>query len=573
MLDPTPLSPYPAAGGTSRPLSGGAGALRYLGALELCLIGLLALAVRLIGLYHTPFVDEMNHVLAAHSLLERGTLQIGEGAPYNRAALFTYLVAGLFRLFGESLATARIPAVLGGVGLVVAVFLWVRAEAGRAAAWIAALLLCFSPGAIYLSQQVRFYTLQALFFWMGAMGVYHLATRARPLAPRTGGVALASVALFAAAFYLQPVTAVGIAAVLLWLLFAAAPALRRAVTAGRFGAAAVGAGFLLGGVALAYLLQSGAFQMAVGVFQHTDLWAEGRRENPLYYHELLLEQYATLWTLFPLALLAAALRNARAALFCAMVFGIAFVFHSVAAWKAERYLFYAFPFFFAVVGMGGAQLVVWVRRAVPRLLAIAPAAVARGIPAEVASAAILGGAVLFAAAGNGAAVYTFRMLTTSDAEWRIDNRYRGEADWAAAAPRLAPLLRQSSVLLASSNLKALYFLGRLDFDLSLDQLAKRGRQLPEFALSGKTARPVISTPESLRRVIECRPTGLVVVEQNQWRTPWGVRPGTADYLVEHTQRVPLPESNRLLAFRWSRPAGYARPGASRCAVVNGRRPS
>ena len=73
----------------------------------------IALIARLIGLHHTPYVDELNHVMAAHSLLERGTLELAPGGePYTRARLFTYLVAALFRVFGESLAVARMPAVM-----------------------------------------------------------------------------------------------------------------------------------------------------------------------------------------------------------------------------------------------------------------------------------------------------------------------------------------------------------------------------------------------------------------------------------------------------------------------------
>jgi hypothetical protein len=47
---------------------------------------LLALATRLPHLDHVPHKDELNHVLAARALLERGTLEIVAGAaPYDRA--------------------------------------------------------------------------------------------------------------------------------------------------------------------------------------------------------------------------------------------------------------------------------------------------------------------------------------------------------------------------------------------------------------------------------------------------------------------------------------------------------
>ena len=36
----------------------------------------IALVARLIGLHHTPYVDELNHVMAAHALLARGYLKL-----------------------------------------------------------------------------------------------------------------------------------------------------------------------------------------------------------------------------------------------------------------------------------------------------------------------------------------------------------------------------------------------------------------------------------------------------------------------------------------------------------------
>src|ERR1700712_590095 len=112
----------------------------------------IALATRLIGLHHTPYVDELNHVMAAHSLLAHGTLELDPGGePYTRARLFTYFVAALFRVFGASLVVARLPAVLAGAALVGVLFVWVRRVAGSGAAWVAAMLFCFQPQSIYLS--------------------------------------------------------------------------------------------------------------------------------------------------------------------------------------------------------------------------------------------------------------------------------------------------------------------------------------------------------------------------------------------------------------------------------------
>ena len=44
-----------------------------------------------------------------------------------------------------------------------------------------------------------------------------------------------------------------------------------------------------------------------------------------YYHDIFLDQYATIWTLFPLLAILAISRNGRAALFCLVPFVVAFV--------------------------------------------------------------------------------------------------------------------------------------------------------------------------------------------------------------------------------------------------------
>src|SRR6478672_2878579 len=195
----------------------------------------IALVTRLFGLHHTPYVDELNHVMAAHSLLAHGTLELTPGGePYARARLFTYLTAALFRVFGESLAVARIPAVIAGAALVAVLFVWVRSVAGRAAAWIAAVLFCFQPQSIYLSQLARFYTIQTLCFFGGAILIYRAVTD-------------------------------------------------RSLTVAR----------------------------ELQLFSYVDQWAAANRHNTRYYHDIFLDQYGTIWTLFPLLAILAIYRNGR----------------------------------------------------------------------------------------------------------------------------------------------------------------------------------------------------------------------------------------------------------------------
>jgi hypothetical protein len=539
------------------------------------LLGVIALAVRLVQLGHTPYVDELNHAIAARSLLADGTLAIPGGGEYVRGWLFTWMVAGANAIFGDSLAAARVPAVLAGVALVIAVFAWLRRVAGSAAAWTGALLLALAPISIYLSQQVRFYTLQALLFWGGAVLVY-AATEGTPRAdanPREGLPRVRVRALFGAgalvcfaiAYHLQPVTVVGVAVLGAWLAVDRGPTALRWVQAG--GAARTLAVVAAAAVVAVVIARSGWLQGNLARMAYADVWAEDNRTNLRFYHDLVLSQYPTLWTLFPLAVLVGAVRRFRAMLFCVIIFGGAFAFHSLAAWKHERYLFYALPFFFAAWGIAAAVILPWLHGQVAALVRQLTGTRVGTRAARALATLLLAAGVAFAAYGNTATSFTYRMLTTSDRDWTLSRAYRGEADWAAVLPALRDAADASDVVVTSAMLKAIYYLGRVEMGLSATEVTRGNPD--EFAIVYKEGVPVISLPESVALVHQCTASGLVIADARSWRRPWGVTPAVADYLEANTEQMALNPEYGVLAFRWMHtPAGSGvGDGGTDCAPV------
>jgi len=514
----------------------------------------IALIARLIGLHHTPYVDELNHVMAAHSLLERGTLQLDPGGePYTRARLFTYLVAALFRVFGESLAVARIPAVIAGAALVTALFVWVRSVAGRSSAWTAAMLFCFQPQSLYLSQLARFYTIQSLCFFIGAACIYRLVTEPALARRRTIQLCACAALLFLLALHFQVITIVGIAAVLAWAIADSLQSWRTAsprqpLTRAQIAGITAVAAIVL--VVAVLAIRGGIVTRALALFSYVDLWAAANRQNVRYYHDIFLDQYATIWTLFPLLVLLAIYRNGRAALFCLVVFGVAFIVHSLAAWKAERYLFSVMPMFFALAGIGIAEGARRVRPALEDVVGRLAGGVLSHRARDFTVVALFALVAAFALVGNGATSYAIKMLRTSDADWQLALLYRGQPDWDAAHPVLGPEVDSASVVISTSELKSLYYLHRLDVLLSVDYLGDPRHPGAQFSNFRKLAKPVVSTAESLDELRACFPTGLIVSERGQWRTPWSVQPAVADYIESTMEAVRLPTSTRLLAFRW-----------------------
>jgi len=138
-------------------------------------------------------------------------------------------------------------------------------------------------------------------------------------------------------------------------------------------------------------------------------------------------------------------------------------------------------------------------------------------------------------------------------------RYRGEPDWEKAAPALRAVADSVEVVVSSNDLKALYYLDRLDYTLSAFNLTHVKGNLPEFGIAEKTGLPVISAPGSIAEVIDKHASGLVVVERYDWHERAGVPGGTGNYITAHTESVPLDGHWRLLAFRWRRPGGVTPP--------------
>ena len=532
---------------------------------DVLLLAGIALALRLVQLDHAPHIDELYHALAARSLLEDGTLLINGTEPYTRAWAFTYVVAGLMALFGDSLVVGRLPALLAGTGLVIAVFLWLNAVAGRTAGWTAALLVCFAPVALYHSQQIRFYTVHALFLWVAAAAAYAAATGSRDRT-RTIILAGAAAACLAIAYHLQVSTLVSVAALATWLALYRGADVARWTAAGGPRRVRTVVGIVAVVVALAAVLAAGAAGAElVRKFSMVDVWAEADRDYVRYYHDRFLSQYPTLWTLFPVAVLLAASRYPRPALFCVAMFGLPFIVHSIAAWKHERYLFYAVPFFFAVWGMATAVALPWLRGRVEA--AIRYAAPLHRRTAGVLATATLAAAVVFAAAGNSSAMFTYRMLTVSDEDWKLSSAYRGEPVWQSALPVLQAEAAEADVVMGFAMVATLYYLDRLDLGLSATEV-QRGESTAEFSVAGKEGVPVISRAESVRLVQSCIPSGLVIAGVRGWRNAWGVPPKTADYIESSMERVALPENLGLQVFRW-RTADAGREPA--CAALRSHR--
>jgi uncharacterized protein (TIGR03663 family) len=113
---------------------------------------LLAVALRLTALGSRAFHhDESIHGWFEHDLAQNGVYKYD---PVYHGPVQYFMVAATFRLLGDSDFTARLPAALGGVGLV-ALAILLRTRFGRGAAFASGVLLAVSPNLLYFTRFCR----------------------------------------------------------------------------------------------------------------------------------------------------------------------------------------------------------------------------------------------------------------------------------------------------------------------------------------------------------------------------------------------------------------------------------
>ena len=506
----------------SQELSNGAPAApdRLLGAIGWpAALFLMALLIAVVRIGHQPEFDELYHVLAARGWLETGKFAIAEGE-YNRTGLFTLLIAAFFRLFGDSVVVARVPSVLAYAVLVSVFFAWMRRRTSPLAAWLSSILLLCSPFIVELATFIRFYAIQVTSF-SAAVILIQTTLADRPGIRGSVVRLVAAAVLLAWASYLQVVSLIGILGLGLWLALE--------LVGPWYLARSRGVKLLLPLLALAaaaamlYLLIYSGFAIPMlQEFRSVPEFQEDTVNQFWYYHFWLVLYYPLLWVAFPFLLLASLAAYPQMARLCGSIFIVGFIVNSFAGSKDTRYLAYAFPFLFAIFGMGVAALWPslrnWVRTTLWRVF---PPPASSGAKSGY-EMLVLVLALLFVILANGATPRFVTML----AGIRLPPQ-PPLVNWQAAEPELRPWVARSDVVVTNDELMALYYLG--DYDLLI--YPSRLSELPvksEFARDPRTGRPVIATAAALQATFECFKTGLVMLDRVRLAS---ARPGVTEFLA------------------------------------------
>jgi hypothetical protein len=516
----------------------------------------LAFGVRAANYQNDPITDELYHLLAAESWAADGSLAIADGE-YRRAALFTMMVGLVHSLTDGSVDAIRIFCILVGSLLVATVYAWTARILGTRYAVIAAFFLALMPGAIFLSQHIRFYSLHALvYFWM-AWIAFDLATTSRSLKMRAG---LASLFLVLAlvGIHLQITTLVGLAGIAFWILVSHAIELVGWIRQEK----AKLAGAIVTGLVVAVLLFVGRSRIVelIDIYEGSALWNSG--DNPLFYYLLYRDQLGAFWSAAPIAFVVALVSRPKVAFFCTCIFVVAFVLQSFGGMRSERFLFYAMPFFFIIWSIA----IIWFGQLLRELLVDGISRLPRPdrmpVIRRMAPAVIMALSAAFLFVSTPAFEASARMITgrTSTAANAVQYWERYEMDWAAAAESLQALSRESDVVLVSQALHALYYLGDYDYSISATAFADVESYGVTNTVDPRTGRPIFDDAESMLQVLSCHDSGFVIIHKPAWRNETRVKGELADEIERYLSPVEVPAAWGLLAFRWTEsPSGLVCP--------------
>jgi 4-amino-4-deoxy-L-arabinose transferase-like glycosyltransferase len=509
-----------------------------------------ALLLYSINLNRPPHPDELHHVLAAQHLWETGRPVIGDGE-YVRGILHTWMVALSYKIFGESLASARLPAVLFVALVAPLVFVWVRREAGELAAWLTAVLFLTSPFAVEIAQFSRFYALQIFSFTAGAMCTYY-ALGAGIAWWRCALLAAAAAGLFALATWLQVTTFMGLIGIAVWIVaslvwrFMILSSADTATRNRRFVAALVAAAAL----AVASMILLGEMHWAIDRYRYAPLFAARTVDEFWYYHVRFLLLYPTLWTLVGVFAIAAVLRNSRLGWLAITVFAISFLLASFAGQKEMRYFCFAQPFIAVVWGLGLAQLAPaltsWIRSSRQQL-----------------ELGLSGGVLMSMVLALVVVMNPFWLRTATV----IGNvALPGETprtDWRAAQGVLSPWIEKSEIVITTEELGAIYFLGRSDVRYSPNKIQEIGpERRHEFGIDPRLGLPIIAKPGSLEKLMTCFDSGIVVGPIEHWGNPILIGKPEQAIIQAHARPIQVPRKSHLYAWGWS---GQAAEQAAYCA--------
>ena len=483
-------------------------------------------------LEHPPEYDELLHILAARSLSETGLPAIADGL-YTRAQGYTHLIAWITQFGENELVMARLPALFFGMIITAMLTIWVGLKVGVSAAVATAVIFVISPMTLNSSVLVRFYTAHTLvmsvllLFWLEAIGWRKTPTKAFVFV-------VVSFVLICLGLHLHDLTkitvvagAAGLLAVFLYDYWFSIKSIvmRKPVFT-----------LLLTLVAMMALvlvfIQFDAMTLLRGSIP---MWSVNKAYNFAFYLSALSVHLPFFWPLFPLMAILAFFEKPRIVVFCLTAFTVALLINSIAAQKATRYFYHAYPMMCIIWGIGFQRLLVFVVTELQQRLRWRSASCVLVV----------------------LTVVSLCLLNTNEmkrgiklvlARGQLDESIpvKSEPDWSKAIDALGDLPATVDTLVVTSGVKGIYTFGDYDYEMSTTVVQETDTGI-EFGTDLRTNRQVVGQPESVARIIDATGEKLFVLEDRMINKPYSSPAESVAVLNQRCESIDLSSTGSQLS--------------------------
>jgi hypothetical protein len=212
-------------------------------------------------------------------------------------------------------------------------------------------------------------------------------------------------------------------------------------------------------------------------------------------------------------------------------------------------MFYALPFLIILWSIAAIWLAGKLRNAIGAVFDSAPVArqfpwISRRLPGVlVAGVGVF--ALLTVPAVETAAKMTFGIRIKPPDYW---DRYR--TNWIAVAPYLRTLVNDAEAVIASQPLHAIWYLGDVDFAINATMLADIAEPGTHAAMDPRTGRLVFDDLATLKNIVACHGSGVVVVHGPALSNESRVAETLSSYLTGELIELALPVRTDMHVFRW-----------------------
>lgn len=473
---------------------------------------------------HPPEYDELLHILAARSFNETGIPSIADGL-YSRTELYTRLVASVTGFTDKELVAARLPALLFGMLTTAMLTAWVSFRAGWIAAIATASVFAILPDTLNSVVQVRFYSLHTLI--MGAILLFWFESSNWKVGLRNllVFVIVSSLMLWLGLQFheLTQITIIsGAAGLIMLLLFDQQERVQQTVVQHPV-ICVLSCLAMLCAIALAAI----HFDVMTLMRGSVPLWSANKASNYAYYVSALSVQLPFIWPLFPLMLIGAFYEKPRLALFCLTAFLVALVINSIAAPKATRYFYHAYPMFCILWGVGFQRVFMYISKELQKRHQYSPFVVVSGM--------LFIMSLCFLSAHE--VKRSIKLLLARGEPDQVIAVVH-EPDWTKAIPLIGDLAQRVDTLIVSSGVKGLYVFGKFDYEMNTTVVQETDTGL-DFGTDPRTNRQVIGQADSVEMVIDSEGQELFIIEDRMINKLYGSPKESVAVLNQRCEAIDL----------------------------------